>query len=125
MDANPSLLSRLTALLDPSTPIIVQHALVGLLRNLAIPVANKRKLGDAGVIPRLVAMEPWSEQRDMLGSIEGGAVGIVKQLVRDGECGGAAEQSEAPEARAGVVGSEARDERDEREGGDSGRRRSG
>lgn len=85
LNDNPALLPRLTALLDPSTPIIVQHALVGLLRNLAIPVANKPKLGNAGILPRLVAMEPWDAQRDMLGSIQGGAVGIVKQLVRDGE----------------------------------------
>lgn len=80
------LLPRLTALLDPSTPAIVQHALVGLLRNLAIPGPNKRKLGNAGVLPRLLAMGPWAAERDMLGSVQGGAVGIVKQLVRDGEC---------------------------------------
>ncbi len=85
MTANPSLLPRLTALLDPSTPVIVQHALVGLLRNLAIPEPNKRKLGNAGCLPRLLAMGPWAAERDMLGSVQGGAVGIVKQLVRDGE----------------------------------------
>ncbi|CAK9787038.1 hypothetical protein CC85DRAFT_303950 [Cutaneotrichosporon oleaginosum] len=83
LEDNPALLPRLTALLDPSTPVIVQHALVGLLRNLAIPQPNKRKLGDAGVLPRLLAMEPWAAERDMLGSVQGGAVGIVKQLVRN------------------------------------------
>jgi hypothetical protein len=65
--------------------VIVQHALVGLLRNLAIPEPNKRKLGNAGVLPRLLTMGPWAAERDMLGSVQGGAVGIVKQLVRDGE----------------------------------------
>ncbi|BEJ07091.1 hypothetical protein CcaverHIS641_0403600 [Cutaneotrichosporon cavernicola] len=83
LTSNPALLQRLTALLDPSTPVLVQHALVGLLRNLSIPGPNKRKLGDAGVLSRLLAMGPWAPERDMLGSVQGGAVGIVKQLVRD------------------------------------------
>jgi len=68
-----------------STPMLVQHALIGLLRNLSIPEANKKPLGDADVIEKLVAMDPWAESRDVLGSVQGGAVGVIKNLVREGE----------------------------------------
>jgi hypothetical protein len=71
--------------MQPATPVLVQHALIGLLRNVSIPDANKAPLGDAGVIEKLLAMEPWADTRDVLGSIQGGAVGVVKNLVRERE----------------------------------------
>lgn len=78
-----SLLPTVLPLLTPTTPVQTQHALIGLLRNLAIPPRNWKPLGDAGIIPRLLSMKPWQDTRDIVGSIQGGAIAIVKQLVRD------------------------------------------
>ncbi|KAL7420827.1 hypothetical protein Q5752_004780 [Cryptotrichosporon argae] len=78
--ALPALLPRLQPWLDPATPVLAQHALVGLLRNLAIPPPNKAVLGRAGVIEALAAMEVWGERTDITGSVQGGAVGVVKNL---------------------------------------------
>jgi hypothetical protein len=66
----------------PESDVLVQHGLIGLVRNLSIPEVNKALLGDAGVVEKLVVMEPWKESRDVLGSIQGGAIGIIKNLVR-------------------------------------------
>lgn len=70
-------------LLNPKSPLIVQHALLGLLRNLSIPEANRKPLGDAGVVEGVVGLEPWTEQRDVVGAVQGAAIGVVKALVRD------------------------------------------
>ena len=67
-------------LLVPSSDVKLQHALVGLLKNLAIPKANKTILGEAGVIAGLRDMNAWSSERDLLGSVQGGAIGVVKHL---------------------------------------------
>ncbi|EKC98916.1 hypothetical protein A1Q2_06670 [Trichosporon asahii var. asahii CBS 8904] len=80
---SPSLLPRLVHLLNPKSPLIVQHALLGLLRNLSIPEANRKPLGDAGVVEGVVGLEPWTEQRDVVGAVQGAAIGVVKALVRD------------------------------------------
>lgn len=64
----------------------MQHALLGLLRNLSIPEANRRPLGEAGVIEGVVKLEPWTEQRDVVGAVQGAAIGVIKALVRDREC---------------------------------------
>lgn len=75
------LLPTLDAMLLPESPIIVQHALVGLLRNLSIPSGNKTAL--SAVTPKLVKMGVWDKERDMVGSVQGGAIGVVKNLCRE------------------------------------------
>lgn len=103
------LLSRILALLSPKTDLKLQHALgqsslpplfpngllathillllrflrpVGLLKNLAIPDLNKPLLGCAGVAELVVGMGCLGSERDNVGSIQGGAVGILKFLVK-------------------------------------------
>jgi hypothetical protein len=75
-----SIAPRLVELLSPSSDVKLQHALVGLLKNLAIPKSSKAVLGDAGVINGLSAMKAWAKERDLLGSVQGGAIGVVKHL---------------------------------------------
>lgn len=75
-----SVAPRLVELLVPSSDVKLQHALVGLLKNLAIPKANKAALGKAGVIAGLRDMNAWAKERDLLGSVQGGAIGVVKHL---------------------------------------------
>lgn len=77
-----SLLPLIQPLLVPDTPVMVQHALIGLVRNLSIPTSNKNQLSD--IMPKLLAMGVWNSDRDMLGSIQGGAVGVFKNLCRNG-----------------------------------------
>ncbi|AFR97152.2 hypothetical protein C343_05287 [Cryptococcus neoformans C23] len=78
-----TLLPRIKSLLKPDAPATTQHAIVGLLRNLSIPDKNKSVLYEAGVIDDLIGMGVWSENRDMLGSVQGGVVGIFKNLCRN------------------------------------------
>ena len=63
----------------------VQHAAMGFLRNLSVPLENKAKLGKRamGIWDGLVQADVWGEGKDMLGSVQGGAVGLVKNLCRD------------------------------------------
>ncbi|KAK4689598.1 hypothetical protein P7C73_g498, partial [Tremellales sp. Uapishka_1] len=60
----------------------VQHAFVGLLRNLSIPPENKAILGGHKVVDGLVGMGVWKQERDMVGSVQGGAIGVIKNLCR-------------------------------------------
>lgn len=78
-----TLLPRIKYLLKPDVPATTQHAVVGLLRNLSIPDQNKSVLYEGGVIDDLMQMGVWSENRDMLGSVQGGVVGIFKNLCRN------------------------------------------
>ena len=50
---------------------------------MSIPTGNKTILGDAGVIDKLIGIQPWSEDRDLVGSVQGGAIGVIKNLCRD------------------------------------------
>jgi len=77
-----TLLQKILPLLQDETSVIVQHAVIGLLKNLSIPAVNKGRLGEAGVIEKLVEMGVWTSKRDMTGSVQGGAVGVVKNLCR-------------------------------------------
>ncbi|WWC72170.1 uncharacterized protein I206_106130 [Kwoniella pini CBS 10737] len=54
----------------------------GLMKNLSVARDNQDVLGKAGVIEKLYEMGVWSEKTDMLGSVQGGAAGIVKNLCR-------------------------------------------
>ncbi|XAO27425.1 hypothetical protein I312_106279 [Cryptococcus bacillisporus CA1280] len=78
-----TLLPRIKYLLKPDVPATTQHAVVGLLRNLSIPDQNKSVLYEGGVVDDLMQMGVWSENRDMLGSVQGGVVGIFKNLCRN------------------------------------------
>ncbi|ORY33383.1 hypothetical protein BCR39DRAFT_519645 [Naematelia encephala] len=69
-------------LVDASIPT-VQHAMIGLLRNLSVPIATRITMGSAGVMERLVDMGVWKEDRDILGSVQGGAVVLIKNLCRE------------------------------------------
>ncbi|RSH91390.1 hypothetical protein EHS25_009689 [Saitozyma podzolica] len=79
----PTLMDTILGLLEPTTPMLKQHAVVGLLKNLSIPTTNKAALGQAGVIAKLASMSVWSPERDLVGSVQGGSVGVVKNLCRD------------------------------------------
>ncbi|RXK41459.1 hypothetical protein M231_01167 [Tremella mesenterica] len=77
-----SLLPVLVELLEPTSPPRVQHALIGLLRNLSVPAGNRLVLGQAGVISRLGSMEAFRSEKQ-LPSVHRGAVEILKLLCRD------------------------------------------
>jgi hypothetical protein len=78
-----SLLPVIMPLLSPGTKVTTQHALIGLLKNLAHPPENKVILGDAGVIGRLLEMEVFSDKRDVVGTVQGGSAGLIKLLCLD------------------------------------------
>jgi len=78
-----SLLPVIIPLLSTDTKVTTQHALVGLLKNLAHPPENKVVLGDAGVIGRLLEMEVFSDKRDVVGTVQGGSAGLIKLLCLD------------------------------------------
>lgn len=73
-----SILSSLVSILAPKTKVTTQHAVISLLRNLAIPPANKTALGKAGVIDRIVDMGVFGETRDMVETVQGGSAVVLK-----------------------------------------------
>lgn len=78
-----SLLPIITPLLSPDTKVATQHAVIGLLKNLAHPPENKVILGDAGVIGDLLKMEVFSDKRDVVGTVQGGSAGLIKLMCLD------------------------------------------
>nr|XP_019010485.1 uncharacterized protein I206_04954 [Kwoniella pini CBS 10737]OCF49266.1 hypothetical protein I206_04954 [Kwoniella pini CBS 10737] len=82
VQGDESLLPKIIPLLSPSTPAMTQHSVIGLMKNLSVARDNQDVLGKAGVIEKLYEMGVWSEKTDMLGSVQGGAAGIVKNLCR-------------------------------------------
>lgn len=62
--------------------LLVLPRSVGLLKNLSIPDANKALLGSAGVAELVVGMGCLASERDNVGSVQGGAVGILKFLAK-------------------------------------------
>ncbi|WVQ66652.1 uncharacterized protein L199_004837 [Kwoniella botswanensis] len=83
LEGDSSLLPVILPLLSPSTPATTQHAVIGLVRNLSVPIETKTILGEAGVIGRLTEMKVWSQEKDLLGSVQGGAAVILKNLCRN------------------------------------------
>ena len=77
-----SLIPSVTPLLVSETADTVQHGLLGFLRNLSVLEANRPALFEAGVIDRLVEMGVWTSERDRMGSVQGGAIVILKNLCR-------------------------------------------
>ncbi|WVQ77456.1 hypothetical protein IAR50_007142 [Cryptococcus sp. DSM 104548] len=73
---------RITKLLRPQTPGTTQHALVGLLRNLSISAQGQKRLSTLGVADKLVDMGVWTSEKDMLGSVQGGTIGVFKNLCK-------------------------------------------
>ncbi len=69
-------------LLLSSSTVQIQHALIGLLKKMSIPSVNKTVLGELDLPDKFVQMECWSDKRDMVGSVQGGAIGVVKNLCR-------------------------------------------
>jgi hypothetical protein len=80
LNGEDSLLPVVIPLLSPDTKVVLQHSVIGLVKNLANPPENKVILGEAGVINRLVKMEVFSDKRDMVGTIQGGSAGLLKLL---------------------------------------------
>ncbi|ORX40511.1 armadillo-type protein [Kockovaella imperatae] len=78
-----AIMEDVLSLLIATTPAKVQHALFGMLRNLSISPSNKKYIGDHAVIERVVSMRPWVDERDLVGSVQGGAIGLIKNLCRD------------------------------------------
>ena len=72
-------------LLKSTTPDTVQHGLLGFLRNLSVLESNRQALFEAGVIDLLVDMGVWASERDRMGSVQGGAIVILKNLCRGRE----------------------------------------
>jgi len=58
----------------------VQHAVVGLLSNLSVSVRNRARLGEQDVALKLVQSGVWQPKMDMLGSVQGGAVRVIRLL---------------------------------------------
>lgn len=78
-----NLLPSLLPLLKPETDVKIQHALVGLLKNLSVPDSNKDLMADEGVMEGVsVGMGTLEDKRDVVGSVQGGAVGVVKNLCK-------------------------------------------
>lgn len=67
-----------TLLRRGESDIKVSHGLVGLLKNLSIPAANKPVIGALGVIP---AVAPFlRREKDMVQPLQFGTVGLLKHL---------------------------------------------
>jgi hypothetical protein len=82
LQGEESLLPWIWQILLPGITAQVLHSIIGLIRNLSIPEANKVVLGDTDILDKLVELGVWTEERDLLGSVQGGAVGSVKNLCR-------------------------------------------
>lgn len=63
-------------------PVLVQHAVLGLLRNLAIPASNKELMLELGIVEQLSKMRPWQEKMDIAKAVQANGVGVVKNLCR-------------------------------------------
>nr|XP_019043975.1 hypothetical protein I302_07255 [Kwoniella bestiolae CBS 10118]OCF22905.1 hypothetical protein I302_07255 [Kwoniella bestiolae CBS 10118] len=83
LEGENSLLPVILPLLSHSTPATTQHAVIGLARNLSVPMETKRLLGEAGVIDKLAQMNVWVQEKDLLGSVQGGAAVILKNMCRN------------------------------------------
>jgi len=83
LNGENSLLPIIMPLLSSSTRVTMQHAVIGLLKNLAHPPENKVILGEAGVVGRLLDMEVFSDKRDVVGTVQGGSAGLIKLLCMD------------------------------------------
>jgi len=74
------LLPALVSFLIPEADIKVKHAVAGLMKNLAQAPANRRALGQAGVLEQLGRSRIWGEGCDMAETVQVSAIGVAKHL---------------------------------------------
>lgn len=60
----------------------VRHGLIGLLKNLCLPRYFKDSLGQS-ILMALLGMDVWAAGSAMLGTVQGGAVVVVRLLCRN------------------------------------------
>ena len=77
------MLPKTLRLLDRSTPDPIQHALVGLYRNMAVAEADRAKLMEVDIMSKVLSMGVWEVSKDLLGSVQGGAIVLVKLLCKE------------------------------------------
>jgi len=82
LSGNEHLLNTILRLLQGERPVLLQHALYGMLKNLSVPNINKERLGDAGVLDLVLDRQPWQKEMDSVESVQGSAIGAVKNLCR-------------------------------------------
>jgi hypothetical protein len=70
----------LKGFLTPETDIKVKHAVAGLLKNLAQASANRRLLGQSGLLEQLIRSQIWSGGCDMAETVQVSAIGVAKHL---------------------------------------------
>ncbi|CCO33297.1 hypothetical protein BN14_07371 [Rhizoctonia solani AG-1 IB] len=75
-----SIVPDLVPFITPATDMKVKHGVLGLLKHLAQPVANKMVLGDAGVLEALSTSGVWDSESDRAEAVQASAVGIAKHL---------------------------------------------
>lgn len=73
----PGLLGNVVLYLK-SNDVKQAHAALGLLKNLAIPSANKAPIAESGVVPLLMPF--LKHERDMIQPLQYAVVGLLKQL---------------------------------------------
>jgi hypothetical protein len=70
----------LVELLKPDADIKVKHAVTGLLKNLAQSSANRKPLGQSGILEQLVHSKLWEDGCDMAETVQISAIGAAKHL---------------------------------------------
>jgi hypothetical protein len=75
-----SLAPVLVELLKPDADIKVKHAVTSLLKNLAQSGANRKPLGQSGILEQLVHSKLWEEGCDMAETVQISAIGVAKHL---------------------------------------------
>ncbi|CDZ96875.1 Rho/Rac GTPase guanine nucleotide exchange factor smgGDS/Vimar [Phaffia rhodozyma] len=83
LEPSSSILPSILPLMVSTTDIKIQHGLVGLLKNLAVCDQNKSILGEAGVIEQIIQMKCLQPERDTVSSVQGGAIGVLKNLAKN------------------------------------------
>lgn len=84
--SQPQLIKHLINLLDsadPTTQAQQTHALLGLLRNLVLaPGTDVKRTLAPHVVSALGRMDVFNQTRDLVASVQGGAVGLLRLLSR-------------------------------------------
>jgi hypothetical protein len=83
-----SILADVLQFAKQKTSATTQHALVGFLRNVSISRSASTQLKEHHVVQLLMEMGVWGQDRDTLGSVQGGTISVIKNLCReDGKSG--------------------------------------
>ncbi|KAG8809907.1 hypothetical protein FRC17_003181 [Serendipita sp. 399] len=75
-----SLAPQLIKFLRQDEDIKVKHSVTGLLKNLAQAPANRKPLGETGVLEQLARSGIWEKECDMAETVQVSAIGIAKHL---------------------------------------------